>query len=329
MRSAGGLRSRRRLRSHRNRRSKALRLTKCRKRRSKPSSARARPATPPDWWSWQQGLGKTWLAALDSNRPEFRRVLFVAHREEILAQAMDTFRRVQPDAHTGILHWHRRSYADADVLFASIQTLGRMRHLKGFDRRAFDYIVVDEFHHAAARTYRRLIDYFEPDFLLGPHSDARAHRRRRSPRALPGEPRLPLRPRRRHRARPALPVPLLRRARRGRLHEYPVAQLSLRRGGADQGRGDAEPRAERARAVSGSTAGRRDPRLLLLAAPRGLHGRVLPRCRACAPPSVHSGASSRPASAVRWRDCELASSTSSSPSTCSTRASTSRTSTPS
>src|SRR5439155_16138260 len=56
---------------------------------------------------------------------------------------------------------------DAEVLFASIQTLSRMRHLKNFDRHAFDYIVVDEFHHAAAATYRRLIDYFEPKFLLG------------------------------------------------------------------------------------------------------------------------------------------------------------------
>src|SRR4029453_18370251 len=55
----------------------------------------------------------------------------------------------------------------ADVLFASVQTLGRQRHLELFDRAAFDYIVVDEFHHAAAATYRRLIDHFTPKFLLG------------------------------------------------------------------------------------------------------------------------------------------------------------------
>ena len=57
--------------------------------------------------------------------------------------------------------------ADADVLFASIQTLGRAAHLERFPRDAFDYIVVDEFHHAAAPTYRRLIDHFRPKFLLG------------------------------------------------------------------------------------------------------------------------------------------------------------------
>jgi superfamily II DNA or RNA helicase/diadenosine tetraphosphate (Ap4A) HIT family hydrolase len=114
------------------------------------------------------GLGKTYLAALDSNRnyPVYRRVLFVAHREEILAQAMDTFRWVRPDARMGFYNGQDK-LPDAEVLFASIQTLGRMHHLKNFDRRAFDYMVVDEFHHAAAGTYRRLIDYFQPKFLLG------------------------------------------------------------------------------------------------------------------------------------------------------------------
>jgi len=53
------------------------------------------------------------------------------------------------------------------LLFASIQTLGRSEHLSRFAPEAFDYIVVDEFHHAAASTYRRLLDHFQPRFLLG------------------------------------------------------------------------------------------------------------------------------------------------------------------
>ena len=112
------------------------------------------------------GLGKTWLSAFDSQRPEFRRVLFVAHREEILAQAMKTFRRIRPRARLG-LYTGTEKDESADVLFASVQTLSRETHLRRFDRRSFDYVVVDEFHHAAARTYRRLIDHFEPKFLLG------------------------------------------------------------------------------------------------------------------------------------------------------------------
>jgi superfamily II DNA or RNA helicase/diadenosine tetraphosphate (Ap4A) HIT family hydrolase/HKD family nuclease len=110
------------------------------------------------------GLGKTWLAAFDSARPQFRRVLFVAHREEILRQSLDVFRRVQPDADLG-LYYGGEKQPGARVLFASIQTLaGNLDH---FDRDRFDYIVIDEFHHAAARSYRRVIDHFQPDFLLG------------------------------------------------------------------------------------------------------------------------------------------------------------------
>jgi type I site-specific restriction endonuclease/HKD family nuclease len=112
------------------------------------------------------GLGKTWLAAFDSARPEFQRVLFVAHREEILSQAMATFRRIRPEAHLGMYSGQEKT-READVLFASVQTLGRERHLERFAPDEFQYIVVDEFHHACAKTYRRLIAHFAPRFLLG------------------------------------------------------------------------------------------------------------------------------------------------------------------
>lgn len=112
------------------------------------------------------GLGKTWLAAFDSDRAEFQRILFVAHREEILNQAVETFRRVRPGGRIGRLSSEHQD-TGADLLFASIQTLGRAHHLSRFRPRDFDYIVVDEFHHAAAATYRRVIDYFQPKFLLG------------------------------------------------------------------------------------------------------------------------------------------------------------------
>ncbi|MCA8969332.1 MAG: DEAD/DEAH box helicase family protein [Planctomycetes bacterium] len=112
------------------------------------------------------GLGKTWLAAFDVHRFGAQRTLFVAHRDEILRQALRTFRRIMPEAKLGVFTGTEKS-PDADVLFASVQSLARTRHLQNFARSHFDYIVIDEFHHAAASTYRRLIDYFEPDFLLG------------------------------------------------------------------------------------------------------------------------------------------------------------------
>lgn len=112
------------------------------------------------------GLGKTWLSAFDSNRPIYKRILFVAHREEILSQAMMTFRKIRPTARFG--HYTgKEKKVDAEILFASVQTLGKKSHLDNFDPQTFDYIVVDEFHHAAASTYRRLIDHFRPKFLLG------------------------------------------------------------------------------------------------------------------------------------------------------------------
>jgi superfamily II DNA or RNA helicase/diadenosine tetraphosphate (Ap4A) HIT family hydrolase len=112
------------------------------------------------------GLGKTWLSAFDSKNDDYKRVLFVAHREEILNQALRTFRKIRPDAVFGKYNGQDKA-PDADIIFASVQTLSRAPHLNKFQREYFDYIIIDEFHHAAARTYRKLIDYFEPKFLLG------------------------------------------------------------------------------------------------------------------------------------------------------------------
>lgn len=108
------------------------------------------------------GLGKTYLAAFDS-RP-FQRILFVAHRNEILNQASNSFARVRPQAQIGFYHGQQKD-PGAQILFANIATL--QNHLQRFVPDAFDYIIVDEFHHAASQGYRRMIEYFRPRFLLG------------------------------------------------------------------------------------------------------------------------------------------------------------------
>jgi len=112
------------------------------------------------------GLGKTWLAAFDCLQSKSTKVLFVAHREEILAQAESTFVRILPEAKVGKFAGDNRQM-DADMLFASIQTLGKKQHLEKFPVDHFDYIVVDEFHHASARTYQQVLAHFNPRFLLG------------------------------------------------------------------------------------------------------------------------------------------------------------------
>lgn len=112
------------------------------------------------------GVGKTYLAAFDSK--DYERVLFVAHREEILKQAAVSFQNVRNSDDYGFFHGDQKC-TDKSVIFASVATLGRQEYLneKYFSKDYFDYIVIDEFHHAVNDQYRRIVDYFKPQFLLG------------------------------------------------------------------------------------------------------------------------------------------------------------------
>jgi superfamily II DNA or RNA helicase/HKD family nuclease len=110
------------------------------------------------------GLGKTYLAAFFAK--SFKRILFIAHREEILHQARNSFKMILPDKVYGIYNGKEKD-GQADTVFASIYTLSMKRHLEFFDPTDFDLIIIDEFHHAAANSYQRVLDYFKPSFLLG------------------------------------------------------------------------------------------------------------------------------------------------------------------
>ncbi len=116
------------------------------------------------------GTGKTVMAALDylglrETLPRAR-LLFVAHREEILTQTLATFRQALRDPTFGELWVGGRRPAVFDHVFASIQSLSTagFEHL---DPRHFDVIVIDEFHHAAAQSYRTLLEHIQPIELLG------------------------------------------------------------------------------------------------------------------------------------------------------------------
>lgn len=112
------------------------------------------------------GLGKTLLAALDALQMGARRVLFVAHRVEILEQARKAFGWVLPGRSAGLYAGAVRD-GGAELVFASVQTLMRPGHLERWAADEFDVIVIDEFHHAAALGYRRVLTYFRPRFMLG------------------------------------------------------------------------------------------------------------------------------------------------------------------
>ena len=110
------------------------------------------------------GLGKTWLAAFDTSRFIYRKVLFVAHREEILNQARDTFGRQRPTGKFSVFMGAQHDVS-GDVVFASVQAL--QGHLAEIDPDLFDYVVIDEFHHASAPSYRKVLSHFRPKFMLG------------------------------------------------------------------------------------------------------------------------------------------------------------------
>ena len=119
------------------------------------------------------GTGKTVISALDYKR--FRkqnpgkpcRLLFVAHREEILRQSLYTFRAVLKDANFGELFVGNNRPESIDHLFMSIQTFNSQGFAEKTASDFYDYIVVDEFHHAAAPTYQKLLTYYQPKILLG------------------------------------------------------------------------------------------------------------------------------------------------------------------
>lgn len=112
------------------------------------------------------GIGKTYLAAFDSI--EYKKVLFVAHREEILKQAAESFKRVRPQDEQGFFNGNLKQ-TDKPVIFASVGCLGKDEYLceKYFPQDYFDYVVIDEFHHAVNDGYRKIIRYFQYRFLLG------------------------------------------------------------------------------------------------------------------------------------------------------------------
>lgn len=121
------------------------------------------------------GTGKTLISAFDYRRfcklntGKKNRLLFVVHREEILKQSIEVFQVVLKDPNFGELYvGDNRPQNSIDYLFMSIQTMSSQQ--KAFEELPedyYDYIIVDEFHHAAAPTYQFVLSHFKPQILLG------------------------------------------------------------------------------------------------------------------------------------------------------------------
>lgn len=109
--------------------------------------------------------GKTYMTVFDVKRLNPRRVLFVVHVENIIDSAMASFKRVLKDRYTYSKFMGAQKDASGDIVFTTNLTLNNT--LEQFSPYDFDYIIVDEAHHATAETYQKFLNYFKPQFLLG------------------------------------------------------------------------------------------------------------------------------------------------------------------
>jgi superfamily II DNA or RNA helicase/HKD family nuclease len=113
------------------------------------------------------GTGKTYLSAFDVQSYQPTRLLFIAHREELLDGAIKTFTSLfNNEELCGKITGTKKEY-NKRFVFSTIQSLSKDSTLELFEKHTFDYIIVDEFHHAEAATYKKVLAYFEPQFLLG------------------------------------------------------------------------------------------------------------------------------------------------------------------
>lgn len=113
------------------------------------------------------GTGKTYLSAFDVQKFKAKKFLFVVHRRTIAEDAMNTFDRLFGGQKSmGLFSGNQRDL-DADYIFATNLTITKQENLDLFGADYFDYILIDETHRANAESYKRIIDYFNPKFMLG------------------------------------------------------------------------------------------------------------------------------------------------------------------
>ncbi|MDX1364929.1 MAG: DEAD/DEAH box helicase family protein, partial [Arenibacter latericius] len=117
------------------------------------------------------GTGKTVISAFDYKKfkqeNKSAKLLFVAHRKEILTQAASTFRGVLKDNNFGELWVDGMQPDKFDFVFASVQTLRNRIEELSLSSTFYDFIIIDEVHHIAASSYRPILNHFKPEILLG------------------------------------------------------------------------------------------------------------------------------------------------------------------
>jgi len=113
------------------------------------------------------GTGKTFLSAFDVLEVKPKRMLFLVHRRNIAQKSMDSFKKIMGSELSMGLYSGNKRDVGADYIFSTVQTFSRESHLSNFAHDDFDYIVIDESHRASASTYQKILNHFNPKFLLG------------------------------------------------------------------------------------------------------------------------------------------------------------------
>jgi superfamily II DNA or RNA helicase/HKD family nuclease len=113
------------------------------------------------------GTGKTYLSAFDAKAFNAKKLLFVVHRLTIAKSSLKTFESVFGHNRTMGLYSGENKELECDFVFSTIQTISKSKHLENFNKKHFDYIIIDETHRSGADSYLRLLNHFEPNFLLG------------------------------------------------------------------------------------------------------------------------------------------------------------------
>lgn len=119
------------------------------------------------------GVGKTVISAFDyknfksQNKGKVNRLLFIAHREDILSQSLKTFRTILRDRNFGGLYSGNFTPNNIDHVFMTIQTFNSKKFDECLDKEFYDFIIIDEFHHASAPSYQKILEHFKPKVLLG------------------------------------------------------------------------------------------------------------------------------------------------------------------
>ena len=113
------------------------------------------------------GTGKTYASAFMAQSKQYKRILFLVHREQIAKQAIKSYKKIFRNTRSYGLLSGTSKEIDRDFVFSTMQTMRKLEIMEQFKRDEFELIIIDEAHRVGQNGYLKIINYFQPQFLLG------------------------------------------------------------------------------------------------------------------------------------------------------------------